>query len=121
MSSRAPSRIQSFMSDSSDFGRTSIETFTPAAVPWNPPKDTFWEARENRWRRKSLAIALVLFFLTLLSTLAVGTQFAFSYAAGKTPDFDQLFSTYGTLLARPALLMTGVPFAFTLLGILLAH
>ena len=59
--------------------------------------------------------------LTLISTLAVGAQFASAYAAGQSPDFDDFFSTYAALLAHPQLLLAGVPFAFTLIGILLAH
>ena len=64
---------------------------------------------------------MTLFVLTLISTLAVGAQFASSYASGQSPDFDDFFSTYATLLAHPQLLLAGVPFAFTLIGILLAH
>jgi membrane-associated protease RseP (regulator of RpoE activity) len=74
-----------------------------------------------RRQRRSLVIAILLFGLTLISTLAVGAQYASSYASGQTPDFDELFSTYGSLFAHPALLLAGVPFAFTLIGILLAH
>jgi len=40
---------------------------------------------------------------------------------GKSPDFDEFFSLYLKLLAHPSLLAPGIPFAFTLLGILLAH
>jgi membrane-associated protease RseP (regulator of RpoE activity) len=121
MFSRGSSRIQSVMNDSSDFEQVSSETYTPATEPWNPPTSAYWEGKENRRRRKSLTIALLLFFLTLISTLTVGAQFAASYAAGKSPDFNEVFSTYGRLLAHPQLLLTGAPFAFTLLGILLAH
>ena len=109
------------MNDRSEFEPTSIETFTPTVAPVELSPEAYWEARQTRWRRKSLAIAILLFVLTLLSTLAVGAQFASSYAAGKSPDFDDLFSTYRTLFAHPQFLLTGVPFAFTLLGILLAH
>jgi membrane-associated protease RseP (regulator of RpoE activity) len=118
---RGGSRIQSVMSDSSDFEHASIETFPPAIESWTPPLNTDWEDKQNRRRRRSLAIAILLFVLTLISTLAVGAQFAASYAAGNSPDFDELFSMYGRLLAHPQLLLTGAPFAFTLLGILLAH
>jgi len=63
----------------------------------------------------------VLFLLTLVSTLVVGSQFAAAYAGGQSPDFQELFSTYGRIFSRPQLLLTGLPFAFTLLAILLAH
>lgn len=85
------------------------------------PPNTYWENLETRRQKRSLAIAIVLFLLTLISTLAVGAQYASSYAAGQTPDFEELLSTYAALLAHPQLLLAGVPFAFTLIGILLAH
>jgi membrane-associated protease RseP (regulator of RpoE activity) len=109
------------MSDSSSFDAAPIETLPPVVDTWDLPPNTYWEAQETRRQRKSLAIAILLFLLTLISTLAVGAQFASAYASGQIPDFDEFFSTYATLLAHPQLLLTGVPFAFTLIGILLAH
>jgi membrane-associated protease RseP (regulator of RpoE activity) len=70
--------------------------------------------------RLSAVIALVLFLLTVLSTLAVGAQFAQAYANNKAP-FASDFNPYAAILADPHLLLTGLPFSFTLLGILLAH
>lgn len=109
------------MSDRSEFEATSPETLTPVAPAWELPPNPYWESLHARKQRKSLVIAIVLFALTLISTLAVGAQYASSYAAGKSPDFDELFATYASLLAHPQLLLAGVPFAFTLIGILLAH
>src|SRR5258708_11701999 len=109
------------MSDPRNFDPEAIETLPPVVDTWELPPNAFWEDREARWRRKSLAISILLFVLTLLSTLAVGAQYASSYASGLTPDFEQLFSTYLSLLTHPQLLLAGVPFAFTLIGILLAH
>src|SRR5882757_3496861 len=114
-------RIQSFMNDGSDFEHSSIETFTPVLEPADISPENYWERRQKRWRRKSFAIAVVLFLLTLISTLVVGASFAASYALGESPGIDGFFSTYGMLLHDPQVLLTGVPFAFTLLGILLAH
>jgi membrane-associated protease RseP (regulator of RpoE activity) len=85
------------------------------------PPNPYWENLETRRQKRSLAIAVMLFLLTLISTLAVGAQYASSYAAGQTPSFEELLSTYAGLLAHPQLLLAGVPFAFTLIGILLAH
>jgi membrane-associated protease RseP (regulator of RpoE activity) len=113
--------IEFVMNDHSDLERASIETSTSFVETEDLLRQARWEDRENRSRRRSLAIAGLLFVLTLISTLAVGAQFTSSYAAGQSPDFDDFFSTYGTLLAHPQLLLAGVPFAFTLLGILLAH
>jgi len=109
------------MSDSSSFDPAPIETLPLAVDTWDLPTNTYWEARESRRQHKSLAIAILLFLLTLISTLAVGAQFASAYVSGQTPDLDEFFSTYATLLAHPQLLLAGVPFAFTLIGILLAH
>ncbi len=114
-------RIQSFMNDGSDFEHSSIETFTPVVEPAEISPEDYWERRQKRWRRKSFAIAVVLFLLTLISTLVVGASFAASYALGESPDIDGFFSIYAMLLHDPQVLLTGVPFAFTLLGILLAH
>ncbi len=109
------------MADHSEFDASPIETITPVVRAWDLPPNPYWENQEARYKRRSLAIAVTLFLLTLISTLAVGAQFASSYAAGQTPDFEDFFSTYATLLTHPQFLLAGVPFAFTLIGILLAH
>ena len=109
------------MNNPSDFEPGAIETVTPVADTWDLAPNTYWEEQQARQQRRSLAIAILLFLLTVISTLAVGAQFASAYALGRSPDFDDFFSTYATLLAHPQLLLAGVPFAFTLIGILLAH
>lgn len=109
------------MADGSSFEPTPSGAITPVAPTWGLPTSPDWEVQEARRRRKSLAIALSLFVLTLVSTLAVGAQYASSYASGQSPDFDELLSTFAALVAQPRLLLAGVPFAFTLIGILLAH
>jgi membrane-associated protease RseP (regulator of RpoE activity) len=109
------------MSDSGQFEHSSLETFTPEVETTDVSPQIGWERQEKRWRRRSFAIAAVLFLLTLVSTLVVGASFAASYALGQSPSIDGFFGIYGALLANPRLLLTGVPFAFTLLGILLAH
>src|ERR1700686_837058 len=109
------------MTDRSEFESTPAETLTPVVAAWKLPPDPSWENLEARRQRRALAIAILLFVLTLISTLAVGAQFASSYASGQTANMDQLFSNYAAMLAHPQLLLAGVPFAFTLIGILLAH
>ena len=109
------------MSDRTDFEPSAVGTITPVVQAWDLPPNPYWENQQARYQRRSLAIAVSLFLLTLISTLAVGAQFASSYAAGQSPDFEDFFSTYATLLTHPQLLLAGVPFAFTLIGILLAH
>jgi membrane-associated protease RseP (regulator of RpoE activity) len=70
---------------------------------------------------RSLAIAIALFLVTIVSTLAVGAQFALAYAKGQMPSLDDFFTSYVQLLREPRALAAGLPFAVTLMGILLAH
>jgi membrane-associated protease RseP (regulator of RpoE activity) len=66
-------------------------------------------------------VAIGLFALTAFSTLAAGAQFAAAYAVNESPGFDRFFSDYFRPFAEPRLFVSGIPFAVTLLGILLAH
>jgi membrane-associated protease RseP (regulator of RpoE activity) len=111
------------MADRSEFKFESVpaETITPFVDSWDLPPNPYWENLEARKQRKSFAIAILLFLLTLVSTLAVGAQYASAYTSGQSPDFDELFSTYAVMLTHPQILLAGIPFAFTLIGILLAH
>jgi Zn-dependent protease len=87
--------------------------FPPLAeVPPRPPP-----------RRRPVWPALILFILTLISTLAVGSEFANSYTQNQQPfSGDQtLTAIMLNPLEHPRLLLLGIPFSFTLLGILLAH
>ncbi len=78
--------------------------------------------RARRGDRRSATIAAVLFVFTVLSTLTVGAEFAAAYRANVGPFTGaSLFGPYIAVFFHPALLLTGLPFAFTLLGILLAH
>ena len=74
-------------------------------------------------RRPPLWPALTLFILTIVSTLAVGSEFAISYARNMEPfsASDNPFATMLMPFQHPHLLLLGIPFSFTLLGILLAH
>lgn len=74
-------------------------------------------------RKRPLWLALILFLLTVLSTLAVGAEFALSYSANREPfsgDASPLAAMAATF-SHPQLLALGIPFSFTLLGILFAH
>ncbi|HEV2386876.1 MAG TPA: site-2 protease family protein [Candidatus Acidoferrales bacterium] len=74
-----------------------------------------------RRRTRSTIIAGVLFVLTVFSTLAVGAQFTAAYRANHPPFSTGDLDPYAGIFAHPGLLLTGLPFAFTLMGILLAH
>ena len=104
---------------STEEGRLPFQVFR--VEPAAPPSDWFaaWPSEPPTVR--SLLVAIGLFIVTAFSTLAAGAQFATAYAAGRGPSFDNFFSAYFRALAEPRLLAAGVPFAATLLGILLAH
>jgi membrane-associated protease RseP (regulator of RpoE activity) len=74
-----------------------------------PPKRPLWPA-------------LSLFLLTVLSTLAVGAEFAQAYTANREPFSGAVtFTSIASPLWHPRILALGIPFSFTLLAILLAH
>ncbi len=71
-------------------------------------------------RKSSRLIPLGLLLLTVLSTMYVGALYAIAYDAGRapfSPDDDLLLPVF----SDPGLLLMGLPFSFTLMGILLAH
>lgn len=78
----------------------------------------FMEAAPPAPRRR-VTTPVILFLLTLLSTLAVGAQFTLAYNNNQGVSFDH--SPYYAIIMQPSLILLGVPFAFTLLGILMAH
>jgi Zn-dependent protease len=77
----------------------------------------------RRRRRRRLWPALLLFFLTVISTLALGSEFARSYAQNIAPfsNGDDPFLAIVFPLKHPGLLFLGIPFSITVMGILLAH
>lgn len=98
------------------------------------PNEDFWAARglplqtygseyatPRDPRRRSLAIASTLFVVTMFSTLAVGAQFAADYTNDRVLGLDDFFQPYTAIWHHPGVLLAGIPFSFTLLGILLAH
>ena len=82
-------------------------TFDPAA---NVP----FEARHRNFPW----LNVILFVLTCVTTLGAGTLLMAGYneAAGN-PSFRSL----GEILARPSILLTGLPFMITIMGILFCH
>ncbi|HXQ97433.1 MAG TPA: site-2 protease family protein [Candidatus Limnocylindrales bacterium] len=79
-----------------------------AATPPHPPT-------------RSLILAVFLFSLTLVTCLLAGTHFAAAYAHNQAGSLDTLMQTFTLAYRHPAALLTGLPFAITLLTILLAH
>ena len=74
-------------------------------------------------RKQKFVLALVLFILTLISTLAVGREFSVSFAQNRAPfsGMENPFAPTWQTLMHPRLLLAGIPFAFTLISILLVH
>jgi membrane-associated protease RseP (regulator of RpoE activity) len=70
---------------------------------------------------RSLLLAAGLFILTLLTCLLAGTHFAAAYAHNQAASLDTFFQTFPLVYHHPSLLLSGLPFAITLLTILLAH
>jgi len=68
-----------------------------------------------------LILSTGLFFLTLLSSLMAGTHFAAAYAHNQAASLDAFLQTFRLVYRNPAALVAGLPFALTLLFILLAH
>jgi membrane-associated protease RseP (regulator of RpoE activity) len=58
---------------------------------------------------------------TLCTCLVSGTQFALAYANNQAVSWDEFVRAFTLLYRHPLALATGLPFAVTLLAILLAH
>jgi membrane-associated protease RseP (regulator of RpoE activity) len=101
-------------------GQSPFSTYRVAPV-YPPENEYFPPARVRNPRRRSLIIAISLFAATVFTTLAVGAQFAADYASNRAFGFDDLFQPYTAFWHQPSVLLRGIPFSFTLLGILLAH
>jgi Peptidase family M50 len=82
---------------------------------------TYYQAASAHPSVRSLLLATALFFLTLLTCLFTGAHFAAAYAHNQAASFDAFFQTFPLAYHHPSLLLSGWPFAVTLLTILLAH
>jgi membrane-associated protease RseP (regulator of RpoE activity) len=78
-------------------------------------------ARRLRPPVRTLVLACVLFVLTLFTCLAAGRQFAVSYAHNEATSIDEFVRSLTMLYKNPEALLAGLPFALTLMTILLAH
>jgi membrane-associated protease RseP (regulator of RpoE activity) len=70
---------------------------------------------------KTLLLAILLFLLTLCTCLVAGAHFAAAYAQNQAVDFDEFIRALTLLYRHPLALLSGLPFALTLLTILLTH
>jgi membrane-associated protease RseP (regulator of RpoE activity) len=100
-------------------GRPEVSKAPSFTAPWVAGA---WNGGPRARWYNSLPFHLALFLLTIMTTLIVGTHVAFNYAANIPPfDWDVSSTFFRALWRHPGLLVLGVPFSFTLLGILLAH
>jgi membrane-associated protease RseP (regulator of RpoE activity) len=95
----------------------------PAEIDWSafPPRAAVYEPVLPRPSLKSLILAIALFLLTLCTCLAAGTQFALAYANNQAASLDEFLRAFTLFYKDPSALLAGLPFAATLLTILLAH
>ena len=94
---------------------------SPPAWPDFRSHGRYYEAERTRPSIKSLFLATGLLLLTLLTSLVAGAHFASAYAHNQAASFDTFFETFRLAYHHPSFLFNGVPFAITLLTILLAH
>ncbi|HXA49622.1 MAG TPA: site-2 protease family protein [Candidatus Acidoferrum sp.] len=100
----------------------SSQDFSPAPYPLYADKgagDSYVplarRVRERYW------LYSLLFALTVVTTCAVGASMAIDFERNMAFDIERSLGLWGEIWAHPLLLLRGLPFSFTLLGILLAH
>ncbi len=86
-----------------------------------PPRAEFYVPVFPRPSVKSLILAVGLFLLTLCTCLVAGTQFAIAYSHDQAASIDEFLRAFTLIYKNPAGLLAGLPFAATLLTILLSH
>jgi membrane-associated protease RseP (regulator of RpoE activity) len=112
---------------SEHFVTTPLPENPPPSIPLNfdwralPPTEFQYAHVPHRPSPKTLLLAGILFFLTLCTCLVAGTQFAVAYAQNEAVSFDEFVRAFKLFYQHPAGLAAGLPFALTLLTILLAH
>jgi len=92
-------------------------------IDWRPPyvPPPFYLPVPPHPPLKTLFLSIGLFLLTLCTCLVAGTQFSVAYAHGEALSFDELLNDFTLLYRHPTALVSGLPFALTLLTILLMH
>ena len=100
-------------------------TPTTEAAPLDLRTEASWQsyARQvpRRPSNRSLLLACALFLLTLCTCLVAGTHFAIAYAHDEAVSWDEFIGAFTLIYRHPLALAAGLPFALTLLAILLAH
>jgi membrane-associated protease RseP (regulator of RpoE activity) len=95
----------------------------PITQDWrfSPPADSYYAPISDHPPRKTLLLAGILFLATLCTCLVAGTHFAIAYSKHQAVSWDEFVEAFKLLYTHPASLAAGLPFALTLMTILLAH
>ncbi len=95
----------------------------PESLDWNNSlvREWYYSQIPPRPSTKSLVLAVALFLLTLCTCLVAGTQFAVAYTHNEAASLSAFLRGFTLFYKNPTGLLAGLPFAATLLGILLAH
>jgi membrane-associated protease RseP (regulator of RpoE activity) len=108
-----------------------VSNSIPGSIPRTETAPLDWHA-DSPWRSyafyvprrpsaRSLLLACGLFLLTLCTCLVAGTHFAIAYAHNEAVSWDEFIGAFTLIYRNPLALAAGLPFALTLLAILLAH
>jgi len=95
----------------------------PVYVDWSsvPPGDFYYVPVQAHPPLRSLFLAFFLFLLTLCTCLVAGTHFALAFSKHQAVSWKIFEDSFKLLYLHPASLLGGLPFALTLMTILLAH
>jgi membrane-associated protease RseP (regulator of RpoE activity) len=99
-----------------------MSTTDSAPETWRSVAPRFYVPQvPQRPSARSLVLACGLFVLTLCTCLVAGTQFAAAYAKNEAVSWDDFVQAFEMVYRHPLGLAAGLPFALTLMTILLAH
>jgi membrane-associated protease RseP (regulator of RpoE activity) len=101
----------------------SATTVARAPIDWRaqPCAPPYYQLVPPHPPLKTLFLAFGLFLATFCTCLVAGTQFAVAYAHGEALSFEEFLHDFTLLYHQPTALASGLPFALTLLAILLTH
>jgi membrane-associated protease RseP (regulator of RpoE activity) len=101
----------------------SVADIEPLPTAWRDiPNARFYTVEPLRPASlRSLIISCALFVVTFCTCLVAGTQFATAYAHNQAVSWEDFVRAFGLVYKNPLGLAAGLPFALTLMMILLAH
>ncbi len=101
----------------------SSQGYSPAQIPFQPANGSGrpWIWKPSRGRRNSVWVHVLLFVVTLFTTTLVGAELAYNFEHNRPSFASTDVEVLAELVARPSSLLSGLPYALTLLLILLAH